>query len=252
MQGDFVWYELCTDDPAAAADFYSKVVGWTVQQSAVPELNYTMLCIKDRPVAGVMTLPPEQMPPFPLWFGYIAVTDVDAKAAELAAAGGNIFKPPQDIPQIGRFAVVTDPQNAVFMLFKPSGEPPPPLAMMQTGSIGWHELHSSDWQQGFAFYARMFGWSKDTAHEMGPIGTYQLFKASALPIGGMLTDVQAHRPYWLYYFVVDDIDAGVQRVQDNGGTVLNGPMEVPGGAWVCTAKDPQGGLFALVGMRTGS
>ena len=106
MQGDFVWYELCTDDPAAAADFYSKVVGWTVQQSAVPEMNYTMLCIKDRPVAGVMTLPPEQMPPFPLWFGYIAVADVDAKAAELAAAGGNIFKPPQDIPQIGRFAVV--------------------------------------------------------------------------------------------------------------------------------------------------
>jgi len=249
MQDDFAWYELCTDNPEAAADFYSKVVGWTVRKSSVPGLDYTELWTEDRPVAGVMTLPPEEMPPFPLWFGYITVNDVDTKAAEVAAAGGNIYRGPEDIPKIGRFAVVTDPQNAVFMLFKPVGEPPPPLAMMQAGLVGWHELHSSDWQQGFAFYERMFGWSKDIAHEMGPIGTYQLFKASGLPIGGMLTDGQAHRPYWLYYFVVDDIDAGLQRVQKHGGTLLHGPNEVPGGAWVINAKDPQGGLFALVGMR---
>jgi predicted enzyme related to lactoylglutathione lyase len=121
--------------------------------------------------------------------------------------------------------------------------------MMQSGSIGWHELHTSDWEKGWAFYERMFDWTKDTSHDMGPVGVYQLFKTSALPIGGMMTDGQSSHPYWLYYFVVDDIDAGLKRVEANGGTVLLGPQEVPGGAWIVNAKDPQGGVFALVGMR---
>jgi uncharacterized protein len=250
QQGDFVWYELCTTDPVAAAEFYAKVVGWKMKESGLPGIEYTLVCVGDRQVAGIMSLPPEQMPPRPVWFGYIAANDVDAKAAEIAAAGGRIHKAPQDIPTIGRFAVVTDKQGAVFILFKGIGEPPPPLAMMQTGSIGWHELHTSDWEKGWNFYERMFGWSKDVVHQMGPIGAYQLFKASALPIGGMFTDNAARHPYWLYYFVVDDIDAGVARVEANGGTLLSGPMEVPGGAWVIQAEDPQGGWFALVGMKT--
>ena len=119
-QGDFVWYELCTTDPAAAADFYAQVVGWTVKTVGLPGIDYTLACLGDRPVAGIMTLPPEQMPPRPVWFGYIAVDDVDAKAEEIEAAGGRIHKAPQDIPTIGRFAVVADPQGAVFMLFKGS------------------------------------------------------------------------------------------------------------------------------------
>jgi predicted enzyme related to lactoylglutathione lyase len=249
MQGDFVWHDLCTTDPAAAAAFYATVVGWTVKPSGLPGMDYTLLCLGDRQVAGVMTLPPEQMPPRPVWFGYIASDDVDAKAAEIAAAGGTIHKPPQDIPSIGRFAVVADPQGAVFMLFKDVGEPPPPLAMMQTGSVGWNELHAGDWEKAFAFYAQAFGWTKDATHDMGPMGTYQIFKAGASSIGGMVTDRQSPHPYWLYYFVVDDIDAGLARVQANGGKLLFGPQEVPGGAWIINAQDPQGGMFALVGMR---
>jgi uncharacterized protein len=248
-QGDFVWYELCTADPAAAADFYASVVGWTVKPSGLPGIDYRLACLGDRPVAGIMTLPPEQMPPRPVWFGYIAVDDVDAKANEIEAAGGSIHKAPENIPTIGRFAVVSDPQGAVFMLFKGEGTPPPPLAMMQTGSIGWHELHTSDWENGWPFYERIFGWTKDTAHDMGPMGTYQLFKASGPAIGGMMTDGQSPHPCWLYYFVVDNIDAGLDRVTANGGTVLFGPQEVPGGAWIVNAQDPQGGIFALVGMR---
>lgn len=250
MHGDFVWYELCTADPAAAAQFYSEVVGWAAKPSGLPGMDYTLLHVGDTQVAGIMTLPPGQMPPRPVWFGYIAVHDVDAKAAELAQAGGSIHKAPQDIPAIGRFAVVADPQAAVFMLFKGAGEPPPPLGMMRAGSIGWHELHTSDYEQALDFYERMFGWSKDMVHEMGPM-RYQLFKTSGLPVGGMLTDSQSPHPYWLYYFVVDDIDAGLQRIIANNGTVLAGPIEVPGGAWIVNAQDPQGGIFALVGMKAG-
>lgn len=251
-QGDFVWYELCTTDPVAAADFYSKVVGWTTRPSGLPGMDYTLACLGDHQVAGIMTLPPAEMPPRPVWLGYIAVDDVDAKATEIKAAGGGLHRAPQDIPAIGRFAVVSDPQGAVFMLFKGAGEPPPALAMMQTGSVGWHELHTSDRETGWTFYERMFGWTKDTTHDMGPMGQYQMFRASAAPIGGIMTDSQsAPHPYWLYYFVVDDIDTGLERVKANGGALLFGPQEVPGGAWIVNAQDPQGGAFALVGMKQG-
>ncbi len=248
-QGDFVWYELCTTDPAAAAGFYTRVVGWKTTDSGVAGSDYTILAVGERPLAGIMTLPPEQMPPRPTWFGYIATDDVDAKAAEIETAGGRIHKPPQDIPSVGRFAVVIDPQGAVFQLFKGQGETLPALAMMQTGSVGWHELHSGDWKKGWPFYERIFGWTKDVAHDMGPMGTYQIFKTNGSACGGMLTDPGSPRSYWLFYFVVDDIDAGISRATAAGGKLLFGPQEVPGGAWIINAEDPQGGLFALVGMR---
>jgi predicted enzyme related to lactoylglutathione lyase len=248
-QGDFVWYELCTTDPAGAAAFYAKVVGWTIKPAGMPGIDYSLACLGDRQVAGIMTLPPEQMPPRPVWFGYVAANDVDAMAADVKAAGGAVHKPPDDIPSVGRFAVVADPQGAVFMLFKGAGTPPPPLGMMATGSVGWHELHTSDQEAGWQFYERMFGWTKDTLHDMGAMGQYQTFKTGGASFGGMVTDSRSPHPHWLYYFVVDDIDSGLERVTDNGGTPLFGPVQVPGGLWVLSAQDPQGGVFALVGMR---
>lgn len=93
-QGNFVWHDLCTTDPAAAADFYAKVVGWTIKPSGLPNIDYSLICLGERGIGGIMTLPPEQMPPRPVWFGYIAANDVDAKVAEIVAAGGAIHKAP--------------------------------------------------------------------------------------------------------------------------------------------------------------
>ena len=111
------------------------------------------------------------------------------------------------------------------------------------GHVGWHELGSSDWQAGFAFYAALFGWTKGEAFEMGPMGTYQLFMAGAAAIGGMMT-----RPgpsAWLYYIMVDAAGAAVQRVLAGGGRVLNGPQLVPGGSWAAQCTDPNGVPFGL-------
>ena len=249
--GDFVWYELCTSDPEAASAFYSAVIGWTVQTSAMPGIEYRLASVGDRQVAGIMTLPPDQMPPRPTWFGYIAADDVDAKVAEVTTQGGGVHRPATDIPAVGRFAVVSDPQGAVFMLFKGAGTPPPPLQIMQTGSIGWHELHTSDLKAGWRFYERMFGWTKAATHDMGPLGAYELFETSAAVVGGMFTDRETPHPHWLYYFAVDDIDAAQGRLKAGGGKLRSGPHQVPGGAWIVHAEDPQGGAFALVGVRRG-
>ncbi|MGE0744853.1 MAG: VOC family protein [Rhodospirillales bacterium] len=253
--GRFVWYELLTTDPAAAAAFYSHVVGWTTEAMSVPgiDMPYTMFKRGDAPVCGLMAQPPEARSAGapPAWLGYVGVDDVDAAAAHAKDLGGAWLMPPMDIPTVGRFAVVADPQGAALGVFRYTCENPPPAPeMMATGTVGWHELVTDGWQKAFDHYAARFGWTKAEAMDMGPMGTYQLFAAGAHPIGGMM-----NRPpgvpasFWLYYFVVDDIDAAIARLGERGGQVVNGPMEVPGGAWIVQALDPQGALFALVGQR---
>jgi predicted enzyme related to lactoylglutathione lyase len=112
----------------------------------------------------------------PCWSGYVASDDVDADAVRVEAAGGAIKRAPEDIPNVGRFAVAADPGGAVFLLFKPnSAEDPKPVGPMTPGHDGWHELYAGDLDREFAFYSQLFGWTKDRAIDMGAMGTYQTF-----------------------------------------------------------------------------
>ena len=251
--GSFIWYELLTSDAEAASAFYGEVVGWTAEDSGQPHVRYTLLKADGADVAGLMALTPEMLAEgaSPAWLGYIGVSDVDAAAALIEEAGGSLRQAPPDIPDVGRFAVAADPQGAPFGLFAPLAAPDGPSpAPMTPGHIGWHELHSTDWQGGFAFYQRMFGWGKDEMLEMGPMGTYQLFNyGGGNAMGGMFNSDAFGRSGWLFYFVVSDIDAAQGRVTAAGGEIVEELMEVPGGAWVIQCRDPQGAMFALLGMR---
>jgi predicted enzyme related to lactoylglutathione lyase len=252
MPSNFVWYELMTTDLDAAGAFYKTVVGWNSEAWDKSEMRYTIVKAGDTAVAGLMTIPAEaaKMGARPAWHGYIHAGDVDAATENVKKAGGTVYREPDDIPEIGRFSVVADPQGAVFTLFTPKGEGQAPAAPMTPGHIGWHELYAAEWQSAFDFYAGQFGWTKADAMDMGPMGIYQLFAAGGDAIGGMMTKpAQIPAPMWLYYFNVGDIDAAAQRITGNGGKVLMGPMEVPGGGWIIQATDPQGAMFALVGSK---
>ena len=250
----FVWYELMTSDAPAALDFYKQVVGWNSQDSGMPGGVYTLMMVGDAQVAGVMQTPDElkAVGAPSEWSGYIAVDDVDAMAARVLAAGGKVLRPPEDIPgDIGRFAVVADPQNAAFVLFKPSRNDPPAMPPAEApGTVGWHELRATDGAAVFDFYATLFGWKKGEGLDMGPMGTYQLFEIDGVPSGAVMTkEPDAPMPGWRYYFRVDAIDAAVERVRRLGGAVTMGPSEVPGGLWVAQARDPQGAVFALMSAK---
>jgi len=250
-QGKFVWYELMTSDIGAAEKFYKDVVGWSAKDAGMPDMNYTVFSANNQMIAGLMTTPKEAEGMPPAWIGYIGVDNVDATAKEIAAKGGKVYREPEDIPGIGRFAVVGDPHGAAFCLFSSTDEPPPAGEQMAPGHVGWHELMAGDLDGAWPFYASLFGWEKDEALDMGEMGTYQLFKSHGQTIGGMMTkpkDLPAP-PHWDFYFVVDAIDAAIERVNAAGGQVVMGPMEVPGGAWIIQGIDPQGAHFALVGSR---
>jgi uncharacterized protein len=250
-KGKFAWYELMTSDTQAAGKFYSDVVGWTTHEMPAPGGHpYTTFNIGEVGMAGMLHLPDHTG-----WIGYILVDDVDAHIEKVVEAGGKLWKPATDIPEMLRFAVLSDPQGAAIALFTPHPAMPTPQRPVPpaTGTIGWHELYTTDLDAGFEFYSKLFGWAKLNDMEMGPMGTYRIFDQGdqkQMGDGGMmLKPPQVPVSCWNFYFCVDSIGAAVQRVQSGGGKVLTGPMQVPGGGWIIQGQDPQGAVFSLVGSK---
>jgi hypothetical protein len=253
MPGQFFWHTLMTTDVKAAERFYGGVVGWKATDSGAPGQQYTLFNVGDRGVAGMLAITSDMAEhgARPGWLGYISADDVDQTLSRIKQEGGKALMGPQEVPGVIRFAMVADPQGAPFYVAKGLvANPPPPLPVGTPGTAGWNELMASDWQAAFAFYSKLFGWTKADAHDMGPMGIYQLFAAGGPPIGGMMTKpAQVPVAHWGYYFNVAAIDAGAERIAKGGGKIVNGPMEVPGGQWVVQAVDPQGAHFNLVAPK---
>ncbi len=249
--GCFAWYELITTDTTAAEAFYAKVVGWGAQDASTPDLAYTMFTAGNASVCGLMDLPEEgrKMGARPRWMGYVVVNDVDATADRIKRLGGAVYVPPTN-SNIGRISVVADPQTATLGLVK--GLKPvrrQPVELGKPGRVGWHELLAVDWQEAFAFYGEIFDWRKADA-EISQMRAYQLFSVGGRTMGGMFTKRPIEPlPFWLFYFNVDDVDSAMERVKTAGGEVLEGPLELPYGAWIARCADPQGAVFALQGKR---
>jgi predicted enzyme related to lactoylglutathione lyase len=249
-KGKFGWYELMTSDTKGAGKFYSDVVGWTTQEMPGGDHGqYTTFNIDKIGIAGML-----HMPEHTGWIGYISVEDVDAHVEKIVEAGGKLWKPATDVPGMLRFAVMSDLQGAAFVVFTPNPAMPTPNrpAPPAPGTIGWHELYSTDIDGGFQFYSKMFGWTKLNDMDMGPMGTYRIFDEGdhkEMGDGGMMTKAP-HIPVscWNFYFSVDSIKAAIERVKAGGGKVLNA-MQVPGGGWMMQGQDPQGAMFSLVGKE---
>ena len=253
-KGKFAWYELMTSDTKAASKFYSDVVGWTAQEMpGTPGMDgvpYTTFNIGGMGMAGMLELKGHTA-----WIGYIVVDDVDSHVEKIVEAGGKLWRPATDVPDMLRFAVMSDPQGAAIAIFTPNPAMPSPQrpSPPTPGTIGWHELYTTDLEAGFEFYNKLFGWTKVNDMDMGPMGVYRIFDEgnhNQMGDGGMMTKVpNIPVSCWNFYFHVDSIATAVERVKDGGGKVMNGPMQVPGGAWIINGQDPQGAMFSLVSNK---
>jgi len=213
--GRHVWSELMTTDTKAAEVFYDKVVGWTSEPFGASPMPYTQFKRSGGAgVAGLMQRPDDMnMPPF--WAMYIAVPKLE---------------------------------DAVAHVKRPAPREQSSDAEPQIGDASWLELMTSDAPAAMTFYQQLFGWQPSEAMDMGEMGKYQMFNRGDRMIGGMMNkppEMAQAPPHWAIYFRVPDINAAVERVKANGGTILNGPMEVPGGDWILNGMDPQGASFSL-------
>ena len=261
--GDFIWYELMTSDADAAGDFYGKVVGWTSTSSGQPGMDYRFFSSGDGSdtkdgVGGYMAITADMAAggARPAWIGYICVDDVDTAATSIAAAGGSVLMPAMDLDGVGRMAMVADPQGAPFYIMRGASDDTShsfAATEPKVGHCAWNELSSADPEVAKAFYGTQFGWSKQGEMDMGPMGKYEFLMASGGRFGlGAIMPKIPDMPVsmWTFYFRVPDIDAAVATIKTCGGTMLQEPMEIPGGDFSVTAMDPQGAAFGLVGART--
>jgi uncharacterized protein len=248
LLGRPLWYELMTTDMKAAETFYRTVVGWTSAPFASSPQPYTMFNRSGEiPVAGVMPRP-EGMNAPPFWAMYVGVPQLEAAAADIKQRGGSECSPVIEVPAVGRMQMMKDPQGAAFYIYQPASADQQPEAAAEVGETSWHELMTTDAPAAMTFYSDVFGWQPSEALDMGPLGKYQMFNRPHGMIGGMMNkppEMANVPPHWLIYFRVPDITSAVERIKAAGGTILNGPMEVPGGDWVVNAMDPQGAAFAL-------
>lgn len=249
--GRFIWFELMTPEPDAASAFYGAVLGWTVADSGMAGMDYRLASVASVPVAGLMEMTREMCAEAePGWMGYVGVDDVDATVAEVTRIGGAVLRPAEDIPDIGRFAVIADPDGAALVVMTPVGNAgdAPRLPPDVVGQGCWSDLSATDWPRAFAFYSHLFGWRKGPTYSMGDMGDYQLFNLEeGRDFGGMANrPPETPRPFWSYYFSVGSVDEAIARTRDNGGTVVHGPTPVPGGI-IAQLLDPQGALFGVVG-----
>jgi predicted enzyme related to lactoylglutathione lyase len=242
-----LWFELMTSDMKAAEQFYRTVVGWTsVPFDGSPEPYSMFLRNGEIPVAGVLTTPAGvEAPPF--WAMYIGVPTLEKAVSDIKGLGGAETSEVIEVPSIGRMQMMADPQGAAFYVYEPSSEPLPE-GPAEVGEASWLELMTTDAQAAMTFYSQVFGWQPSDAMDMGAIGMYYMFNRPYGMIGGMMNtppEMASVPPNWQIYFRVPDITAATDRITTNGGQIVNGPMEVPGGDWIVNATDPQGAAFAL-------
>jgi predicted enzyme related to lactoylglutathione lyase len=255
-QGDYIWYELMTPDPEGSKAFYDAVVGWNIGKPEEAYNGYRMIGTDGGFAGGVLPLNAEmqQHGARPTWLGYIHVTDVDQSIKSIEQAGGKALMPATDIPNVGRIAMVADPQGAPFYVMKPippegrENEPSTVFSPGKDGRCSWNELSTSDAVAARRFYGEQFGWTSDEFMDMGEHGEYRFFDHHGVRLGavsGMMN--QDQHPHWRYYFRVPSVSKAKETAEAKGGKVVMGPMEVPGGDHIIIGFDPQGAEFALVG-----
>ena len=243
--GTFCWTDLTTTDQPAAKAFYCSLFAWEAEDMPAGEgVSYSMMRLGGKDVAAISPQPQMQrdagVPP--LWNSYVSVLDADAAVERAKELGGTAHTPAFDVLQAGRMAVIQDPQGAYFMAWQPREHFGATL-VNAPGALVWNELASPDLEGSAAFYSGLFGWTV-APFESSP-EPYLSIKNGDANNGGMREpSAPGGPPHWLVYFGAQDIDAAIAKVDELGGTMIAGPIDIQI-AKIAIARDPQGAIFAL-------
>jgi predicted enzyme related to lactoylglutathione lyase len=251
VRGRFLWHELMTPDVGKASSFYPKVISWKTQVWP-QDKNYTMWMAERGPVGGLMTLPADAAAQGAQshWLIYIGTPNVDETVDLARRLGGQVKRAAHDVATIGRFAVLEDPQGVTFAIYTPTSPSASLDAATKNGDFSWHELATKDGEAALDFYRQLFGWGLMTRMNMGEMGFYNIFGWKGTQRGGIFSMPKSNpmQPAWLSYAQVASADDATKRAKSAGATVMNGPMEVPGGSRITILMDPQGAAFAVHSM----
>lgn len=243
--GNFTWFDLMTTDVASARAFYTALFGWETREFDFAP-GYPIIHVAGIGIGGIARKPAGDPSPSH-WLSVLTTDDIDATLAKLQALGGRVYAPPMPIPNVGRYAVVADPQGAAFCLLQHENEQPKPTFPKSAANISWSELQTTDSKAALAFYTELLGW---------PVQSWEIPGAGAYYLVG-----HAHNagimdqppgtppgvpPFWMVYVDVQNTDATAAKVKELGGAVLHGPDDIPEVGRFAVFADPTGAVFAVM------
>lgn len=234
--GRFVWRDLLATNLDAAKRFYGELFGWTTKEFPGPS-PYYVLQAGEKMVGGLMPVPQGE---HPFWMSYVSVGDVDACAGRAKTAGGVIHRAPTDIPGVGRFAIIADPNGATTAAFKSmNGDP---KQGMSAGEFCWESLQTPNPPADVDFYKKVYGWTEEKFGDAITLGvsegmTNQVASAG-LAQGGMPAS-------WTTYVAVDGLSAARDRVKRLGGSILVEAVPVPTMGTFAVIQDPEKAVICM-------
>lgn len=244
------WTDLGSPDPAAAAEFYQALFGWTVIDLGPEAGGYRMCELRGQQVAGIGPQGQPDAPPY--WTTYISVSDADATADAIRQAGGQVIVQPMDVMGQGRMGVFTDNAGIPFSIWQPQAHIGSGL-VNEPGALCWNELHTRDPEAAKSFYGSVFGWTAENV-EMGGTTTYTEWRLSGKSVGGMmpLADNMPGdtRQEWMVCFAVDDADTATAQTKQRGGSVVIPPTDIKPGRFA-VLTDPLGASFSVIKLDIG-
>lgn len=236
--GKFVWHDQVSSHPKQAQDFYVKLFGWATEVFKPGETDYAMISSGGQNHGG-FSKAIEGAPP-PHWLSHVRVANLDETTEKARSAGGKLAAGPFEMGEVGRIAILTDPQGAYISAYEPEREGPG-----SEGVFVWDELGTNDADDAERFYGEVFGW---TTSAMGPeYGGYRIFNRGESGIAGLMTLPDSTvPPHWQPYVAVDDPDATTAKAKELGGAALMEPMDVPKVGRLAVLRDPQGAIFGII------
>ena len=247
--GSFCWIELGTTDQSAAKNFYSSLFGWHASDSPMgPGQVYTIFKLEGRDAAAGYTLMPEQQAAglSPNWLVYISVENADSAAQRAVTLGGKVTRPPFDVMDFGRMAVLQDPAGTTLAVWQPKTHAGIGIAGVD-GTLCWADLTVPNRESVERFYCDLVGWSIGKEDE-APEHAYWHIKNREEFIGGIQPPAYTSPgapPRWLAYFLVSDCDGSAAKARELGAQLYLPPLTVEGVGRMSVVADPQGAVFAL-------
>jgi predicted enzyme related to lactoylglutathione lyase len=239
--GRFVWHEQVSSDPKQAQDFYTQLFGWSTEVFKPGEIDYAMISSGGQSHGGFAKAM-EGAPP-PHWLSHVRVENLDETIEKAKSAGGKIAAGPFEMSEVGRMAIIGDPQGAYVGVYQPEGDG----GAGSEGVFVWDELGTTDADDAQRFYGEVFGWK--TTDMGSEYGGYRIFDRGGDEngIAGLMALPDATMPpHWQPYVAVDDPDATTAKAKELGGAALMEPMDVPKVGRLAVLQDPQGATFGII------
>lgn len=236
--GRFVWRELLTSDVEDARRFYGELFGWNWSAMPMEEGRvYWVGRLGEQGILGVMGL---MGSPVPAWMSYLSVDDVDGATARVTELGGVVHMGGMDIPNVGRFSVVSDPTGATAYLYRDhAGDAEVTVDRPPLGSFCWETLSTTDPEAAMAFWQELAGWSRSDFAGMATMN------AATGPVADVQLAQEGVPSHFMTFVAVADLDATVARVAGLGGSVIAPLIPVPGVGRMGILRDPQGAVLGV-------